>query len=204
MPNLHTRSIHRADPGGRRLDMDTHRSRRAHENSRTSTLLTIGLAALLAVGCARIPEADDSLTLRDEAQLGGEALQQRKHDLNRAYRDMVHFQTTMQSLIDRHDSRSLASFDRFVEAYMGTHLEPLLASRWQSSHPELMARDASVRFMQAELLLQMRYPRRVQEVRDEIATRYQGQYDLLIEYPVGKQGTLGRGLEILKDRKWRG
>jgi hypothetical protein len=184
--------------------MEAQRTRRTSRARRMPILLAIGLATLVSAGCAQLPENEGSLTLRDEAPLGGEALQQRKHDLNRAYRDMVHFQTTMQSLIDRHDSRSLASFDHFVEAYMGTHLEPLLASQWQSGHAELMARDASLRFMQAELLIQMRYPRRVQEVRNEIESRYEGQHDLLIEYPVGKQGTLGRGLEILKDRKWRG
>jgi len=27
---------------------------------------------------------------------------------------------------------------------------------------------------------------------------------MLVEYPIGKQGTLGDGLEILKDRKWKG
>ena len=210
---LFTRSSSLADPGGHQLDMsdmsntsdmNTHRSRSQHGAHTTLLLLAIGLATLLSFGCAQLPESEDTLTLREEGPLGGEALQQRKHDLTRAYRDMVHFQTTMQSLIDRHDSRSLASFDRFVEAYMGTHLDPLLASEWQSGHPELMARDASLRFMQAELLIQMRYPRRVQEVRDTIVKRYEGQYDLLIEYPVGKQGTLGRGLEILKERKWRG
>jgi hypothetical protein len=162
------------------------------------------LAPLMLSACAQLPEDEDLLVIRNEGPLGGEALIQRKHDLDRAYRDMVHFQTTMQSLIDRHDSRSLAAIDRFVEAYMGTHLAPLLASEWQSGNPELMARDASLRFMQAEILIQMRYPRQVQAVRDEIERRYEGQYDLLIEYPVGKQGTLGRGLEILKDRKWKG
>ena len=162
------------------------------------------LAPLMLPGCAQLPEDEDLLVIRNEGPLGGEALIQRKHDLDRAYRDMVHFQTTMQSLIDRQDSRSLAAIDRFVEAYMGTHLAPLLAREWQSGNPELMARDASLRFMQAEILIQMRYPRQVQAVRDEIERRYEGQYDLLIEYPVGKQGTLGRGLEILKDRKWKG
>ena len=162
------------------------------------------LAPLMLPACAQLPENQNLLAIRDEGPLGGEALLQRKHDLDRAYRDMAHFQTTMQSLIDRQDSKSLAALDRFVEAYMGTHLAPLLASEWQSGHPELMARDASLRFMQAEILIQMRYPRQVQAVRDEIERRYQGQYELLIEDPIGKQGTLGRGLEILKDRKWKG
>ena len=164
----------------------------------------LGLAVSMASGCVGFPEDERHYAVLEEGPLGGEALQQRKHDLDRAYRDMVHFHSTMQSLADRRDSRSLAAFDRFVEAYMGTHLDPLIASEWQSAHAELMARDASLRFMKAEMLIQMRFPRRVQRVRDEIERRYGNQLDLLIDYPVGEQGTLGRGLKILKDRKWRG
>ena len=117
---------------------------------------------------------------------------------------MVHIQRTMQSLIDRNDGRALSELDRFVDRYMGVHLDPLLRAEWQSSHPELMARDASLRFLQAEVLIQMRYPRRVQIVREEIERRYQGQKDLLIEYPIGKQGTLEHSLEVLATRKWKG
>lgn len=172
-----------------------------------------GLAFLLALatalasfgmgGCVA-PGSGGALAGLPDGPLGGEALEQRKHDLDRAYRDMVHLHTTMQSLIDRHESHSLSTFDRFVDAYMGTHLDPLLGSEWQSSHPELMARDASLRFIQAEILIMMRYPRRVQEVRNEIERRFEGRGELLIRYPVGEYGTIGNGLEILEERKWRG
>ena len=73
-------------------------------------VFALGTAASMLSGCAQVPLDEDELAFREEGPLGGEALQQRKHDLDRAYRDMVHFQTTMQSLIDRHDSRSLAAF----------------------------------------------------------------------------------------------
>jgi hypothetical protein len=167
------------------------------------TLLLLAPALAGLEGCASSPDmAEDAVV--EEGPLGGAAMRQRKHDLDRTYRDMLHFHTTMQSLIDRHDSRSLASFERFVDIYMGTHLEPLLRSQWQSTSPELMARDASARFIQAELLIMMRYPRRVQQVRNEIERRYEGQSQLLIEYPIGKQGSLEKGLAILSERKWRG
>ncbi len=177
----------------------------------TSTLRPL-LAALCAVplvsmaaGCASGVRPDPSLqVIADEAPLGGAALEQRKHDLDRAYRDMVHIHRTMQSLIDRKDGRALSELDRFADRYLDVHLEPLLTAAWQSSHPELMARDASLRFVKAEVLIQMRYPGRVQDVRDEIERRYQGQSDLLVEYPIGKQGTLGQGLKILSKRKWKG
>ncbi|MFT5444673.1 MAG: hypothetical protein ACI8W3_003730 [Myxococcota bacterium] len=174
--------------------------------SRAAILLTTAsLLGALSVGCAALPEQDTrAAVILDEGPLGGAALDQRKHDLDRAYRDMVHIHRTMQSLIDRKDGRALSELDRFVDRYMAVHLAPLLRSEWQSSHPELMAKDASLRFLEAEVLIQMRYPSRVQMVRDEIELRYRGQNELLIEYPIGKQGTLERGLEILATRKWKG
>ncbi len=173
-----------------------------------SWALQIVLATSLCavtLGCAALPEDDARIrAAAEESPLGGAALDQRKHDLDRAYRDMTHIHRTMQSLIDRRDGRALSELDRFVDRYIAVHLAPLLRAQWQSSHPELMARDASLRFLQAEVLIQMKYPRRVQQVRDEIERRYQGQNDLLIEYPIGKQGTLQQGLEILATRKWKG
>ena len=176
--------------------------------NRTSVQLAIlaGSLCIVALGCAAPNPGyvQRDHVMSDESPLGGAALDQRKHDLGRAYRDMVHIHRTMQSLIDRKDGRALSELDRFVDRYIGVHLDPLLRAQWQSTHPELMARDASLRFLQAEVLIQMRYPRRVQDVRDEIERRYMGQSDLLIEYPIGKQGTLQQGLEILATRKWKG
>ena len=56
----------------------------------------------------------------------------------------------------------------------------------------------------AELLIQMRYPRQVRQTIDDIENRFEGREAILIEYPIGRQGTLSEGLEILKDRKWKG
>jgi hypothetical protein len=181
-------------------------------NSRASLICTRALLLVLAaslcfavLGCAgTTKQKTHARAASDESPLGGAALNQRKHDLSRAYRDMVHIHRTMQSLIDRKDGRALSELDRFVDRYIVVQLDPLLSAEWQSSHPELMARDASLRFLQAEVLIQMRYPRQVQLVRDEIERRYMGQNDLLIEYPIGKQGTLQQGLQILATRKWKG
>ena len=178
---------------------------KASLNLSTAAILTACVAGLLASGCAGTPDVPMLREIAvEEGPLGGAALEQRKHDLDRAYRDMVHIHGTMQSLIDRNDGRALSELDRFVDRYLIIHLEPLLRSAWQSTHPELMARDASLRFVEAEVLIQMRYPWRVEVVREEIERRYFGQSDLLIEYPIGTQGTLERGLEILATRKWKG
>ena len=138
----------------------------------------------------------------EEAPLGGEALAQRRLDLTRAWRDLLHFDETMQSLVDRKDSRSVALLDTYLSQYMGEHLDPLLRPQWQSSHPEVMALDANLRFMKAEILAEMRYTRRVQETIDDIQARFAGRESMLVEYPVGEQRSLGEALELLRNRKW--
>ena len=168
----------------------------------TALMAAIGLA-LATLACAGDGPEIARPTV-SETPLGGEALIQRKQDLDRAFSDLLHFHSTLMSLIDRRDSRAITLFDDFLATYMGKHLDPMLRSRWQSRHAELAAVDASLRFAKAELLIQMRYPRRVQETIDDIEKRFSGREALLIEYPIGRQGTLGEGLELLKDRKWKG
>lgn len=140
----------------------------------------------------------------EEAPLGGEALARRRLDLARAWRDLVHFDETMHSLVDRRDSRSVAVLDGYLAQYMEQHLDPLLRPRWQSSHPEVMALDANLRFMKAQLLADMRYPRRVQREIDEIRLRFEGRESMLVEYPIGEQRPLGQALEMLIEQKWQG
>lgn len=177
-------------------------------NRSRGRLAATGAALLcgLFVACAG-PRSDygdtPSLSI-EEAPLGGEALGQRKQDLKRAYGDMIAFQTTMSSLIDRRDTRALSSLDEFVAAYMGRHLDALLAPEWQSGHPEVMEVDANLRFAKADLLVKMRYPRRVQSVIDDIERRYKDRSNMLVEYPVGEQNTIAEAMVILRSRKWNG
>lgn len=158
------------------------------------------------LGCAAgsDPSGDEAAlsAAEEEAPLGGEALARRRGDLNRAWRDLLHFDETMHDLVDRKDSRSIALLDGFLDQYMGEHLDPLLRARWQSSHPEVMGLDANLRFMKAQILADMRYPRRVQLVIDDIQTRFEGRESMLIEYPVGEQRSIGEALTLLRDRKW--
>ncbi len=138
------------------------------------------------------------------APLGGDALIQQKRDLRRAQGDMVRFHATLESLHQRRDSNGLVLFSQFLDAYMGLYLDPLLRSEWQSRHPELAAFDANLRLVKAEVLVQLRSPRRVEKTLQEIERRYTGREDMLVDYPIGKRGTLGEGMEILRKRKWRG
>lgn len=168
--------------------------------------LIVAIFAGQLVGCASSmdPAFQDAEMAEAEeaAPLGGEALAQRRTDLGRAWRDLQHFDMTMRSLVDRKDSRSVALLDGFLFQYMAEHLDPMLRPAWQSSHPEVMALDANLRFMKAEILADMRYPRKVQETIDDIETRYFGRENMLVEYPVGEQRPLGEALEMMRDRKW--
>ncbi|MBW2382465.1 MAG: hypothetical protein JRG92_02465 [Deltaproteobacteria bacterium] len=186
------------------LEMCTLRARR----SRLGLSALLVVAALLATACSGVRPAYQTTNQRElsveEAPLGGEALSQRKQDLERALGDMAAFHATMASLIDRRDGRGLSAFDDFVAAYMGEHLDPLLAGEWQSSHPEVMAVDANLRFTKADVLIQMRYPRRVQRVIDDIERRYESHGNMVVDYPLGDQNSITDALEILKNRKWEG
>ncbi len=173
----------------------------------------LGLAAaasLVGTACAgsRYELPDDFALERgvveENAPLGGEALGKRKEELRRAYRDMVHFHATLEALRHRRDRSGFNLFRHFLDAYMGLHLEPLLKSEWQSEHPEVMGLDANLRFVSAGVLIRMRATRRVQDSIDQIAERFAGREDMLVDYPVGSQSTLRDALEKLRDRKWRG
>jgi hypothetical protein len=170
-------------------------------------LAAAACAALFA--CAGQTEFQDVLALEPTAAeqstpLGGPALALRKQEMRRAHRDMLQFHTTLESLQQRKERNGMMLFSQFLDAYMGMHLDPLLQNEWQSRHPELMALDANLRLAKAEVLIQMHSPQRVQDVINELKKRYAGREDMLVEFPIGKQGTLRDGLKRLGDRKWRG
>lgn len=164
----------------------------------------------LAGACASPPEVpesfgfDDAPIAEESAPLGGAALAVRKRELLRAHSDMTHFYETLESLHYRRDRSGLILFNQFIDAYMGLHLDPLLDHAWQSRHAEVAALDANLRLAKADVLIQMRETRRVQQVIDDLATRYSGRENMLVEYPIGGQTTLGEALAALRSRKWRG
>lgn len=167
------------------------------------------VSGLVGSGCVihDVAPADllpETSSAEASAPLGGEALIQRKSEMIRAHADMVHMNATLESLHHRHDKNGLVLFSKFLDAYLGMHLDPMLAGEWQSRHPELTALDANLRFAKAELLIQLRLPRRAQEVMDQIEQRFQGREDMLVDYPFGQQRSLGEGLQMLRERKWRG
>jgi len=167
----------------------------------TATLL-VSLSTLLAAAPLMAKsELDDRAK---EAPLGGEALTQRKHDLERALGDLGAMNRTLTSLIERRDDGGLDAMEPFVLGYVGQHLDALIRPEWTSDHPEVAAIDANLRFMKAELFIQLRRTRDVQRVLDDIRARYDGRGNMLVDYPLGEQNTITDAIEKLKNRKWNG
>lgn len=140
----------------------------------------------------------------ENTPLGGDALAHRKLEMKRAYRDLIHFHATFAGLFFRKDRSGQILFAEFVGTYIGTHLEPMLRGEWQSQHPELMGIDANLRFVEAEVLMQMRDPSATEYAIEEIERRFRGRENMLVDYPIGEQTPLAEAVEILRERKWRG
>jgi hypothetical protein len=174
-------------------------------DQRSLQWVSVFCLVLLVSGCALLhapAETSPSLHAELSEPLAGEALAMRRVDLERAWRDMVSFQLTLRGILDRNDRRGSGVLDDFLARYMGEHLDPLLLSGWQSSHPELAAIDASLRLIKAEMLIDMRSPKQVQHTLDEIVKRFVGRGELLVEYPVGDQRTLLEALDHLGGVDW--
>lgn len=134
--------------------------------------------------------------------LGGQALIHRKRELERAQKDLKFFYETLSALRGRRNHSGYVMLGSFMDAYFGLHLAPLLEPVWQSSHPEVMALDVSLRIAEAEMYVQMRDPARAQQVIDDVRERYEGREGMLVELPTGEQTTVGEAIESLADRKW--
>ncbi len=173
--------------------------RRLHSAS-VSTL--VALAIVLTASPLMAKSAADGRA--QEAPLGGEALSQRKQDLERALGDLGAMNRTLTSLLERRDDRGIDAMEPFVLGYIGQHLDALIRPEWTSDHPEVAATDANLRFMKGELLIQLRRTRDVQRVLDDIRTRYEGRGQMLVDYPLGEQNTIIDAIEKLKNRKWNG
>jgi hypothetical protein len=176
----------------------------------TRACLAFALASLCTLACASregpAPALDlDAEVARDaNTPLGGVTLSQRRLELARAHADMVHFLATLDSLRLRRDQNGQVLFKGFVDEYLGTHVDPMLATEMHSKHPELAGLDASIRLAEAELLTKLRSPARAQQVVDELERLYEGREDMLVDWPVGKKTPLRKAMNLLEDQKWRG
>ena len=157
-----------------------------------AALLLAGCAALGCVSDERI--ADDWVAKANKreasAPLGGEALAQRKLDLDRCYRDLGHLLVTAEALDQRGDRNGLRMFDEFIDFYIGKHVLPMLEPEWQSRHPEVALLDANARLAVSALWTKLGAASSARQMLDEIDRRFKGRGEMLVGYPIGDESTL--------------
>ncbi len=174
-----------------------------------AALLLAGCAAL-ALGCATDERlADDwvsKATAREaSAPMAGEALAQRKLELDRSYRNLGHFLKTLDALHRRGDRSGQVMFSEFADFYVAKHVIPLLESEWQSRHPEVALLDVNTRFAVTSLWVKIGSTSSASRMLDEIERRYKGRSEMLVGYPIGSESTLRDAVAFLRSRTgWSG
>jgi len=162
-------------------------------------------AAALALGCANDERiADDWVANANKheanAPLGGEALSQRRLDLERSYRDLGHFIVTIDGLHRRGDKSGLVMFSEFAGFYVSKHVIPMLEPEWQSRHPEIAQRDANARLAVASLWAKLGATSSASRMLDDIDRRFKGRGEMVVGYPIGSESTLRDAVKRLRDR----
>ena len=170
---------------------------------RIARALCLAAVALLCA-CETPMLGRDTVTAREPTvevaePLAGEALEQRKLEMRRAYRDLIHFGATVQTLRIRKD-RDLREFQDYLERFRAARVDPLLTGDLASEDPEVSVLDAELRLVMAELMIEVSDYWSAGDVIDEIESRYGKRGSMLLNYPVGQQSTLKDSLEYLRKR----
>jgi hypothetical protein len=168
------------------------------------TLLPLLLLAPLACGHVQPTDlADASGPGTASMPLTGTARRQHVRQMQRALEALFVFRSSVDSLAVRREPRNREVFGDFVEAYMGLQVDALLRDRRHRGQPELVALDANLRIAKADLLIRMHERGRADAVLADATERFRGNERMLIEYPPGKQTTVGKALELLRHkRRW--
>ena len=173
-------------------------------------LLAALIFATCAAGCASDERVADAWVAKASAHeasapLGGEALAQRKLELDRSYRNLGQFIATINGLFRRHDQGGLVMFSEFADLYVKRHVLPLLEPEWQSRQPEVALLDVNARFAVAALWKKIGSTSSASRMLDEIDRRYKGRGEMLVGYPIGGESTLRDALASLRGRTgWAG
>jgi len=177
--------------------------------SLAGALLLAGCTAL-AQGCATDERLADDWVAKASAReasapMAGEALAQRKLELDRTYHNLGYFLSTLDALHRRGDRSGQVLFSEFADFYVGKHVIPLLESEWQSRHPETALLDVNTRFAVASLWVKIGSTSSASRMLDEIERRYQGRSEMLVGYPIGSESTLREAVAFLRSRTgWAG
>ncbi len=161
-------------------------------------LLALGLASCLANPVRLAPI--EVTGVESTAPLTGEALEQRKREMQRASRDLAHFGATLASL-RLHPQGPNSRFREFVLLFLDGHVQPLLLGAAANDEPSLTSLEAGLRFVAADVLIEMRERRRALWAINEIQHRFEGRASMLVEYPLGEQSTMLDALRALGERE---
>jgi hypothetical protein len=164
--------------------------------------LCAALAAALGCGSKTYLAKDfgrPEKSAEEASPTGGPTLDQRRENMTRMYKDLVHFRTSLRDSQERGDRTTTNALALFINSYMEMHLDPLLSGEWQSRHPELAGLDADLRLAKADVLIRMKDTGRASKTLDEIASRYKGRDDMLVHYPMGSESPLGKAIKLLRD-----
>jgi len=156
------------------------------------------LAACASSGYRPVEFGSTEKPAEEASPLGGASLDLRRENMARMYKDLVHFRTSLDDSEKRGDRTTTVALSYFVDAYIGMHLDPMLAGEWQSRHPELWGVDADLRLAKAEVLVHMHDRGRANDVLDELGARYAGREDMLVHYPIGSQSPLGKAMSMIR------
>jgi hypothetical protein len=171
------------------------------QSLRRVTLLAL-VALLPACGSKTYLSKDfarNDKSAEENAPTGGPTLDQRRENMTRMYKDLVHFRTSLRDAQQRGDRATTNALGLFIDSYMNMHLDPLLDGEWQSRHPELWGLDADLRLAKADVLIKMNDTSRAKKTLDEVAARYKGRDDMLVHYPLGSESPLGKAIKLLRD-----
>jgi hypothetical protein len=163
------------------------------------------LAALATTACstAAIMGRSETTATRPEQEiagpLSGEALAQRKIEMRRSARDLVHFGATVETMRLRRD-RGRGDFEEFLDRYLADRVDPLFIGSESNDDPELAVRDAELRLMKAELLIETKDFWNAGDIIDSVESRYGERRSMLVRFPVGQQSTIAASISYLRER----
>jgi hypothetical protein len=163
------------------------------------------LAALATTACstAAIMGRSETTATRPEQEiagpLSGEALAQRKIEMRRSARDLVHFGATVETMRLRRD-RGRGDFEEFLDRYLADRVDPLFIGSESNDDPELAVLDAELRLMKAELLIDTKDSWNAGDIIDSVESRYGERRSMLVRFPVGQQSTIAASISYLRER----
>lgn len=131
-----------------------------------------------------------------DTQVTGETLIQQKQKMRRLHRDLKSLHATAESLRRHMNVEGIASLEAFLYPYLRHHAEPLVTAQSPTWHPELELLQANLMFAKAAVLIELRDRYGLRRVTNQIEIRF-GRKSMLVEYPLGSESTLAKGLKDL-------